>query len=121
MEQIARRATLDVISRAAFRHDFRALAAVREGGASGGSSMDSIQAWDELLKPAQLLGFNVPLPDTWIPGYDGYLRSIGIFEGAMLQVLQVRAASSDGVMAHARQLPEQSPRGSAVHMLPATL
>lgn len=89
VEQLARRATLDVISRAAFRHNFKALAAVKAGTAAAGASVDSIQAWDELLGPAQLLGFNVPLPDSWIPGYQGYLRSISIFEGAMMEVLQV--------------------------------
>jgi hypothetical protein len=94
VEQVSRRATLDVISRAAFRHDFRALAALREGRAGGGGSVDSIQAWDELLGPAQLLGFNVPLPDAWVPGYAGYLRAIEAFEGAMLGVLKVRVMPS---------------------------
>jgi hypothetical protein len=97
VEQLARRATLDVISRAAFRHNFKALEAVKAGTAASGASVDSIQAWDQLLGPAQLLGFNVPLPDSWIPGYEGYLKSIGIFEGAMMEVLQVSCRGGGGL------------------------
>lgn len=89
VEVLARRATLDVIGRTGFGHEFRAvemarLEASRQDGGQGSSTSGSgsgggeigdsyvhvIKMLDAILTPAMFLAFDFPVPESWLPGIE---------------------------------------------------
>ena len=79
---LCRRATLDVIGLTAFGYDFGAVEHVRGGGQGDGAgegkapNTDIMGFWTDILAPAMLLAFNLPLPDALVPGYQGFVRGV---------------------------------------------
>ncbi|GFH16362.1 cytochrome P450 [Haematococcus lacustris] len=108
VEELCRRATLDVLGRTAFRFDFQALAVAR--GASQGVELaaeaaqhksvsgsapryaDAVTLWDAVLGPAMLIAFDMKIPNFIIPGYAGYQDGLRTFNQLVKTVISKRKA-----------------------------
>ncbi|GBF90393.1 cytochrome P450 [Raphidocelis subcapitata] len=104
IERLCRRATLDVIGRAGFGHDFQGVkfaaaeargeAAAGRGspseGAIGDGFVDVISVFDALLLPAFMLLARPLEPEANIPGIEGYHRSIRLLDDVIERMVEVR-------------------------------
>eukprot|EP00879_Flechtneria_rotunda_P008249 GHRR01008642.1.p1 GENE.GHRR01008642.1~~GHRR01008642.1.p1 ORF type:complete len:326 (+),score=85.52 GHRR01008642.1:795-1772(+) len=61
-----------------------------------------MQIYEDILTPAMLLAFDVPLPDFMIPGYGSYVKGVEQLEVVVQQVLQDRR--THGISADDRSL-----------------
>jgi hypothetical protein len=99
VQELARRATLDVIGKAGFGYDFNSLALAQQATSSSSSSSssngqgmarDPVAVLDGLTTPAMLLTFQLPLPRWAVPGIRGYDKGIKELEQVVADMLQVR-------------------------------
>eukprot|EP00879_Flechtneria_rotunda_P001364 GHRR01001514.1.p1 GENE.GHRR01001514.1~~GHRR01001514.1.p1 ORF type:complete len:511 (+),score=138.65 GHRR01001514.1:235-1767(+) len=105
LEPLTRRATLDVIGRAGFGYNFKALQQVQQrltGERVDDNYIDVVKIYEDILTPAMLLAFDVPLPDFMIPGYGSYVKGVEQLEVVVQQVLQDRR--THGISADDRSL-----------------
>lgn len=47
------------------------------------------QADDDIMRPAVLIFSNAAVPESWIPGFKGYVEGIRVLEGVVQEVLKV--------------------------------
>uniref|UniRef100_A0A383VZ67 Cytochrome P450 n=1 Tax=Tetradesmus obliquus TaxID=3088 RepID=A0A383VZ67_TETOB len=89
-----RRATLDVIGRAGFGHDFGALQMAQQQQQQQGQQVDVakhlLQLFDDIMGTSMLLALNPPLPDALVPGYGRYAAAVDALEAVALRLLQER-------------------------------
>jgi hypothetical protein len=96
VQELGRRATLDVIGKAGFGYNFNSLAVVQSDNPSNSSSSngqgmarDPVAVLDGLTTPAMLLTFKLPLPRWAVPGIKGYDEGIKELEQVVADMLQV--------------------------------
>ncbi|KAL6762205.1 cytochrome P450 [Haematococcus lacustris] len=109
VEELCRRATLDVLGRTAFRFDFQALAVARgasqgvelaaeaaQNGSLSGSApryADAVTLWDAVLGPAMLIAFDMKaVPHFVFPGYAGYQEGLRTFNQLVKTMITKRRA-----------------------------
>lgn len=102
IEMLCRRATLDVIGRTGFGYDFKAVEVARmeaagekgqeqaSDGAIGESYVDVVRMLDAILTPAMWLISDFQVPDSWLPGIEGYYRGIKLIDQVIDKMLQER-------------------------------
>lgn len=61
------------------------------GPAAKHSSCLSLQAFDDIMAPAMLMFNNAAVPESWIPGFKGYVEGVEVLEGVVQEVLKVGA------------------------------
>uniref|UniRef100_A0A383VRC8 Cytochrome P450 n=1 Tax=Tetradesmus obliquus TaxID=3088 RepID=A0A383VRC8_TETOB len=89
LEPITRRATLDVIGRAGFGHDFGALQMAQQQQQQQ-DQVDIVKLFDDILDTSMLLIMNPPLPDALVPGHSSYCAAVDALEAVALRLLQER-------------------------------
>ncbi|WIA17418.1 hypothetical protein OEZ85_014271 [Tetradesmus obliquus] len=89
LEPITRRATLDVIGRAGFGHDFGALQMAQQQQQQQ-DQVDVVKLFDDILDTSMLLIMNPPLPDALVPGHSSYSAAVDALEAVALRLLQER-------------------------------
>ncbi len=52
--------------------------------------MTCVQVFDDMLMPARLIMYMLPIPNELVPGYAGYIRGIATLDRVVERVLSVR-------------------------------
>ncbi|KAK9803013.1 hypothetical protein WJX73_010620 [Symbiochloris irregularis] len=95
VQDLCRRAALDIIGKAAFDHEFEALAHSSLSQAMQ-IKADPLLAFDGLNQAAMRLAYDLPLPDSLIPGYRAYCDSVDMLDNAIRGIVNERRTTGIG-------------------------